>query len=198
MSTTINLSDGSLGRQSPYPIAVFFATASLAMILLLTPPLVSHFKNRNIGATVLVASSILGDMVNFLNAIIWSTDDTASWYTGAGFCDVQIKLIVVLQIMYTAAIAMILRNLAQVMNTNSSGWSATTAKKRRNIIIDLVCCLVLPMFQMLAQWITQPFRYYILGIAGCTPATDGSWLYILLSLIPPLLWTVVDVYYAGK
>ncbi|CZT21880.1 uncharacterized protein RCC_07746 [Ramularia collo-cygni] len=195
MSTTVNLSDGS-ERQTPYPIAIFFAIASLALVLLLTPPLVSHFKNRNIGATVLVAAAIAGNMMNFLNATIWSTDDVASWYTGAIYCDIQIKLMVVLSIMYTSSVAMILRGLAQIMNTNSSSWSISAAKKRRDIIIDLVCCVVLPMFQMLAQWITQPWRYYILGIAGCTPATDGSWLYILLSLLPPLFWTAVDVYYS--
>lgn len=196
MSTTINLSDGAL-RESPYPVAIFFAAASLFMMLLLTPPLVSHFKNRNIGATVLVASSMLGDMMNFLNAIIWSTDDISTWYTGAGFCDVEIKLIVVIQVMFPAAVAVILRGLAQVMNTNSSSWSVTAAKKRRNMLIDLVCCVGLPMFQMLAQWITQPFRYYILGIAGCTPPADGSWLYLVLTLLPPVFWTVIDVYYSG-
>lgn len=120
-----------------------------------------------------------------------------SWYDGNIFCDIQIKILVVQQVMYCAAVAMVLRGLAQVMNTNSSSWSITGAKKRRNIIIDLVCCVGLPMLQMLAQWFTQPFRYYILGIAGCVPPTDGSWLYILLTLAPSVAWAVVDVYYSG-
>lgn len=199
MATTLNLSEaGASGRQGPYPLAIFFAITSLAVLLLLTPPCLSHFKNRNIGATVLCLSAIIGDLCMFLNAIIWSNDDIPNWYTGVGFCDVQIKIMGVQQVIFHASIAMILRGLAQVMNTNSSSWSMTAAKKRRNVIIDLVCCLGLPMLQMLFQWITQPFRYYILGIAGCTVPVDGSWLYILLTLGPSLAWGVVDIYYSGK
>lgn len=199
MATTVNLSDpGTMARQGPYPLAIFFGVTSLAIIFLLIPPFVSHFKNRNIGATVLVMSAIVGDMCLFLNAIIWSNDDIPNWYTGVGFCDIQIKIMGVQQVVFYSCIAMILRGLAQVMNTNSSSWSMTAAKKRRNTIIDLVCCIGLPMFQMLFQWITQPFRYYILGIAGCTPAVDGSWLYIVLTLGPSLGWGAVDIYYSSK
>lgn len=199
MATTVNLSDpGTSSHDGPYPVAIFFAFSSLIVILLLTPPFTAHWKNRNIPATVLVGATILGDLFNFLNAIIWSNDDIVAWYTGAVFCDIQIKLVVILQVVFPATIAMILRGLAQVMNTNSASWSVTAAKKRRSMAIDLVCCVGLPLFQMLASWITQPFRYYILGIAGCTVPTDGSWLYVLLSLGPPMLWDAVAAYYSGN
>lgn len=199
MATTLNLADiSATEHHGPYPLAVFFAVASLLNLLLLAPPCHSHFKNRNIPATVLVLSAIIGDLCIFMNAIIWSNDDIDNWYTGVGFCDVQIKIMGVQQVIFHSSVAMILRGLAQVMNTNSSSWTMTAAKRRRNVVIDLVCCVGLPMLQMLFQWITQPFRYYILGIAGCTVPVDGSWLYLLLTLGPSLAWGAVDVYYSSR
>lgn len=198
MATTVNLSDpNALGRQSPYPLAIAFGFISLSVALLLIPPFISHYKNRNIGATVLVLNAIIMDLCIFLNAIIWSSDDIDSWYTGIGYCDIQIKVFVVQLVMFLAACAMVLRGLANVMDTNSTNWSASAAKKRRNTIIDLVCCVLVPMLQMPLQWITQPLRYYIFGIAGCIAPTDGSWLYILLTLGPSFIWSAICVYYSG-
>jgi pheromone a factor receptor len=199
MSTTINLSDpNQTAKNAPYPLAIFTALASLLLLLLITPPFVTHFKNRNIGATVLVFSGILGLLLTFLNAIIWSHDNISTWYSGYILCDIEIKLMGMLSVMTVSALAVILRGLAKVMDTNNSSWSITARQKKRQVALELLACVGLPCLQMLFQWINQPFRYYIYGIAGCVVPVDGTWLYILLTLCPPMLWILVDVYYSGK
>jgi hypothetical protein len=51
---------------------------------------------------------------------------------------------------------------------------------------------------MLFHYIVQTRRYYLYGISGCLPAIDISLVTVFLLGIPPLLWTLIDAYYAGK
>ncbi|GIZ48159.1 hypothetical protein CKM354_001123200 [Cercospora kikuchii] len=176
--------------------AIVFSAFSLLIALLICPPLTWHFKNRNIGATVLVACALYANLQSFVNAIIWSHDDVSSWYTGEGLCDVEVKLQVVLQNALPAAISCILRALAKVMDTERSSWGITRAQRRRGYAIDLLCCVGIPLLQMPFHWIVQPFRYYVFGITGCYASLSISWPMVVLILMPPLLWTLLDVYYS--
>jgi pheromone a factor receptor len=52
--------------------------------------------------------------------------------------------------------------------------------------------------QIFFHYVVQTERYYVVGIAGCTPAADDSWVTDLLILTPPVVWTVVGGYYSGE
>ncbi|KJX99155.1 hypothetical protein TI39_contig371g00014 [Zymoseptoria brevis] len=182
---------------SPYPIAVILATLSLLTTLLIIPPFVSHLRNRNLPACTLVLCVIYSNFQSFLNAVIWPHDNIAHWFSGVGLCDVENKLQVVVASMFPAAVAMVLRALARVMDTNSAKWSASTAQKKRDAAMDWACCVVIPMLQIVTGYIIQPFRGYVLGIAGCLAPGDGTWLYFLLMIVPPALWTLLAVYFAA-
>ncbi|CAK4030981.1 Pheromone a factor receptor [Lecanosticta acicola] len=184
------------GDGHSYPLAVVLGFFSLLVVLLNLPPLVQHYRNRNIGATALVAGVILANFQNLLNAIIWPNDDYDNWFNGAGLCDIEVKLQMFRQVLFPASVACILRALANVMNTDRAAWISTTAQKKRQLVIDLLCVVGAPSLQMILHIIVQPLRYYLYGIIGCQAVTDGSWLAFLLLLLPPLLWTVVDAYYA--
>ncbi|KAF2208467.1 hypothetical protein CERZMDRAFT_19034, partial [Cercospora zeae-maydis SCOH1-5] len=176
--------------------AIVFSAFSLLVALIICPPLTWHFRNRNIGATVLVACALYANFQSFVNAIIWSHDDISSWYTGEGLCDVEVKLQVVLQNALPAAISCILRALAKVMDTERSSWGITKSQRRRGYAIDLICCIGIPLLQIPFHWIVQPFRYYVFGITGCYASLSISWPMVVLILMPPLLWTLLDVYYS--
>jgi pheromone a factor receptor len=180
--------------------AILFATFSLLVALLICPCLTWHFRNRNIGATVLVAAAIYSNFQNFLNAVIWPSDSPATWFNGVGLCDVEVKLQLFLQCVFPAAISCILRALAAVMDTERStmAWGRTKAQRRRGYALDLVCCVGIPSLQMPIHYIVQPFRYYIFGITGCYASADTNWFMFVFLLGHPLLWTLVDVYYSGK
>lgn len=182
----------------PYTSAIVFAVFSLLVAILITPPLFWHARNRNIGATILVACAIYSNLQNFVNALIWSNDDVPTWYQGQGLCDVESKLQLFLQSAFPAAVSCILRALALVMNTERASWGSTAAQKRRGTIIDLICCLGLPSIQIVTHYIVQPFRYYVLGIAGCLASIHQDWLAVVLILLPPMLWTLYDVYLSGE
>jgi pheromone a factor receptor len=137
-------------------------------------------------------------LFTFTNAILWDTDDISSWFSGVGLCDVEVKIQVASQVALPACIACMLRALAAVLDTDRATLVPTKAQRQRNNAIDLVCCMGLPLLQMPLHYIVQSARYYIFGVVGCVPAVSLSWLSILLLVVPPVIWTLVDGYYAGK
>ncbi|TKA79987.1 hypothetical protein B0A55_02091 [Friedmanniomyces simplex] len=181
---------------SPYPAAIALASMSLLVILLLLSPMCWHLRNRNIGATFLVAWTILINLQSFINALLWPNDDIAHWYNGSGLCDVEVKLQIAFSVAAPAALAAVLRALANAIDTSRATLVKSKAQRIRDYAIDFSFCLGFPALQMLFHYIDQPTRYLLFGIAGCVASVSKTWVTVLLMDIPPLLWTLVDAYYA--
>lgn len=184
-----------------YPIyasAILFSSASLILMLLILPPMVWHFHNRNIGATALVAWTAILLLFNFINAILWSSDDVDQWYNGIGLCDLEVKIMVASEVGRAASLACILRALAAVLDTSRTSLIETGSQRRRRCTIDLICCLGLPLLQMLFHYVVQTRRYDIYGISGCFPRTGLNLVSLFLIMLPPLIWTAINACYAGK
>jgi pheromone a factor receptor len=182
----------------PYASAIFLATFSLLFALLIFPPMLWHSSNRNIGATSLILWLLVLNLQDFLNAIIWSHDDTARWFQGYILCDIEVKIITAAAVGVPSSVACVLRALAKVMDTERASLGLTKGQKRRGYAIDLLWCAGFPTLQMLFHYIVQTRRYYIVGISGCTPAVSRTWVADLLIIAPPVVWALVGGYYAGK
>jgi pheromone a factor receptor len=182
----------------PYTTAILLATFSLLSVLLITPPMFWHFTNRNIGATSLILWLLLLNLQTFLNALLWSHDDLSQWFGGNVLCDIEVKLMMAASVGVPSSVASVLRALARVMDTDKASLGLSKREKRRGYAIDLVWCVGCPVVQIFFHYVVQTERYYVVGIAGCTPAADDSWVTDLLILTPPVVWTVVGGYYSGE
>ncbi|GAB7360314.1 hypothetical protein MBLNU230_g8071t1 [Neophaeotheca triangularis] len=180
----------------PYSSAIALAFFSLLLVFLITPSATWHVRNRNIGASSLVIIVLIKNFMSFLNAVIWPADNLSAWFSGHGLCDIQVKIQVASHVLIPAAAACMLRALARVMDTNRTTLGLSKSQKRKDMAIELVLCLGLPLLQMLAHYIVQPSRYYVYGIAGCVPTVDSSWPTVVLVLLPPVFLTIIDAYYA--
>lgn len=180
-----------------YLIAVLLAISSLVIMLLIVPPMLWHFRNRNIGATVLVAWIIMLLFFTFVNAVLWPHDNISKWYNGVGLCDVEVKIQLASQVACPASMACILRTLAAVLDIDNATLTQTRAQRRRRYIIDLSWSIGFPILQMFFHYVVQTRRYYLYGITGCTPAVSKSLVTIFLLAIPPMIWTLIDSYYSG-
>ena len=189
---------GNESYNGVYPIAIAFAFLNLLVTILILPPLFWHFRNRNVGATVLVTLTIYACFQNFLNAVIWPNDDMPRWYNGVGLCDIEVNIQVAAQVGFPVSMASILKALARVMDTEKAVIRQTPAQRKRAHVIDLLLCVGVPMLQILFLYIVRTWRFYLWGIAGCQAAVSDTWLTFVLIPLPPLLWTLVDVYYAGE
>jgi pheromone a factor receptor len=183
---------------APYPAAIAFAVFSLLTSALIIPTSIWHARHRNVGATSVTLLAILANIINFLNAVIWPHDDVSRWFSGVGYCDIQVKLQAVMQVAFPAALFCILRKLATVLDTRKAKWATSAARERRELMLDLVICCGLPWLQTLFAFFVQPARFFVNGIAGCQTVNDGTWLSALLLLAPRLLWTTACVYLSGK
>jgi pheromone a factor receptor len=183
---------------SPYPAAIVFAIFSLLISLLITPTCIWHTGRRNVGATTVTILAILANLMNFSNALIWPHDDVSRWFSGVGYCDIQVKLQAVMQTAFPAALFCILRKLATMLDTRKTAWATSAMRERRELVLDLVICGGLPWLQVIFAFIVQPLRFFVSGIAGCQSVDDGTWLSALLLLAPRVLWTTACVYFSSK
>ncbi|KAI9870902.1 MAG: a-factor receptor [Pleopsidium flavum] len=179
------------------PAAIAVPTLSFITLVLCLPPFVWHVKNRNIAASSLVFWIFLDNFFNFINALIWPTDDIASWWNGAGLCDVEVKLMAAATVGLTGSMACIMRNLAQVMDTDRTVLEPSRARRRKEGALNVLFCFGCPVYLMVIHYLVQPNRYYIFAIAGCTTSYDNSWPSIALVFIWPPILCVLAAYYGA-
>ncbi|KAK6428830.1 a-factor receptor [Oleoguttula sp. CCFEE 5521] len=179
-----------------YPTAILLSVFALLISLLIIPPMLWHARNRNIGATSLIAWILILNIQIVLNALIWRNDNTNSWFSGTGLCDIEVKIQLASGVGFPSSAACVLRALARVMDTERTSMGKTRAQKKRGYAIDLLWCAGFPALQMLFHYVVQPSRYYIWGISGCVPSVSNSWVTDLLIIAPPVAWVLVCAVYA--
>jgi len=170
--------------------------ASFAIILLIVP-FIWHWRLKNIGACSLIFYISLANFFTFINAIIWPTEDFDSWWDGAGLCDIEAKLKWPYVTGLACATLCITRSLANVLDVDRAELSPTRSSKRRKVAIDLAICFTVPVLQIALHYIIQVNRYYITAIGGCAPSYDNSWPTIVIMFMWPLIFCLVNCYYAG-
>ena len=179
------------------PNAVVVPILALITLIIDIPPFVWHVKNRNLAASSLVFWVVITNLMNFINPLIWPTDDIQYWWHGQIFCDIEIKIMMAASFGVVGSMACIMRNLAKALDTAQTVLSPSKAQRRRQIIIDCLFCFGGSIYVMLIHYIVQPTRYYIFAISGCTSSFDNSWPKLVLVFIWPPIICLVDVYYSG-
>lgn len=180
------------------PAAVAIPTLSIIAIILCLPPFIWHVKNGNLAASSLVLWISLDNFFGFINALIWPTDDTASWWNGSVLCDIEIKLMLAATAGIVGSMACIMRNLAQVMDTSRTAPGSSPARKKRELALNFLLCFGCPAYLMAIHYVVQPSRYYIFAISGCTASYDNSWPSIVLVFMWPPILCILAAYYCGK
>lgn len=178
------------------PASIAFPTLALIALLFDIPPLVWHARNRNVAACNLISWTIFANLCNFVNALIWPTDNIESWFRGFVLCDIEAKLLLAATVGISGSLACIMRSLAKVLDTENTIIIPTKKQRYRELMITALLCFGAPVYIILIHYVVQPSRYYILAISGCTTSKDDSWVAIILLVIWPPILCLVAVYYA--
>ena len=179
------------------PGAVVLPVLAILAIIIDIPPLVWHFRNRNLAATSLVIWIMIANLFNFINPIIWPTDNTSIWWSGEGLCDVEVRLLSALNYGFIGSLLCIMRSLARVLDTNRTVVSSGKAERRKQRIIECIFCIGAPIYGTITHYVVQYDRFFIYAIAGCTPSLMNSWVAIGLFLIWPSILCFVVVHYSS-
>ena len=126
------------------------------------------------------------NVFNFINPIIWPTDQLEDRWNGVGLCDIEVKLIVASSVGMPGALICIFRQLATILDVDKGPIVPTPTQRRRRHALEICCCIAFPVLMMVVHYLVQPLRFYIFAITGCVPPVDHSWPAILLVLVPPL------------
>lgn len=180
------------------PASIAFPTLAFVALVFDIPPLVWHAKNRNVAACNLISWTIITNLMNFVNGLIWPTDNIAGWFPGYVLCDIEAKLILAATMGIAGSLACIMRALAKVLDTEHTVIIPTKKQRYQDLIITSLLCFGGPVYIVLIHYVVQPSRYYILAISGCTTSIDNSWPAIVLVVIWPPILCLITVYYACK
>ncbi|KKZ68275.1 hypothetical protein EMCG_06031 [[Emmonsia] crescens] len=155
--------------------AVVLPITAFLSVLVCIPPLVWHSRTGNFPASCLIAWFIIFNFFNFINPLIWPTDDVSTWWDGAGLCDIETKFMAPLGTGIAGALACIFRSLADVMDTDRAILIPSKGQRRRTLAFEVVFCVVIPGLMMALHCVVQHRRYYLWAIVGCMPAFHPSW-----------------------
>lgn len=181
-----------------YPLAVAIPILSFVAIALCIPPLILHTKNRNFPAASLICWSLVLNLFNIINALLWPTDDVDSWWDGTGLCDVEVKIMVAGYVAVPGTIMCIFRSLAIVLDTNRATLVPTKTQRLRNHLMNTLFCVIVPVIAMITHYVWQRSRYYLYAISGCVNNFDESWVSFVLAYMWPPIICLIAGYYCCK
>ncbi|OBT43783.1 hypothetical protein VE00_06314 [Pseudogymnoascus sp. WSF 3629] len=170
---------------------------SLLSILILIVPFIFHLRARNTGACALIAYLTLFNLMVFTNILIWHDNNFADWWDGAILCDIEVKLTWPITVGVAASTMAITRSLAIVLDVENAELNPSKAQRRRKVLVDLAICFAVPLLIVGLHHVVHNRRYLIVAIGGCTDSYSGSWVSILIIWIWPLVFTLINVYYAA-
>ncbi len=192
--------DPSISQDSAVPrslSSILLPTLAGLSVVLCLPPLVTHLESRNVAAAVLVFWITLDNIFNFINPLIWPTDDLETRWNGHGLCDIEVKLNLASSTAIPGALICIFRQLAIILDTDNTTLVPSRGQRRRRIAFEAFFCIICPLYMVAAHFVVQTFRYYIFAISGCVPSFDSSWPGIILIFIPPLVLCAIAAGYCG-
>lgn len=180
------------------PNAILLAVFGLVGIALNIVPLVSLYRAKNLPATTMIFVIIVLNFIISLNAILWPNNDTTGWFDGTGLCDVEIYIRAISATLIATSTAGLTRNLAQAVDTDKPILYESRSGRRRRYISEILFCFGIPATQLVTHYVIQAGRYGIMTVWGCFDITDNSWPVLVLFLVWPPIFAILNCYYASK
>lgn len=162
-------------------------------IILLQPPLYWHTKTRNIPAIILIGWLLIMNIINVVNAAIWSGSDFITAWDGKIWCDITTKLELGASVGIPCAITDIIYNLHVILKATTV---LETWNSRRKILKDMLICILSPVIVMAVSYVIQAYRYSIVRYNGCMNTLSSTWLTIILYSLWMFIWALFATLYA--
>jgi len=139
-------------------------------------PLPWHLESANVGTCMYMIWTALACLVHFVDSIVWS-GNAINW--APVWCDINIRIQLGAAVAWPACILCIVRRLYYI----ASPTTVTTTKtdRRREVIVDLLITIGIPVLEMVMAYIVAGHRFNIFEDFGCSHATWNTPLaYVLV------------------
>ncbi|KIY64604.1 STE3-domain-containing protein [Cylindrobasidium torrendii FP15055 ss-10] len=171
-----------------YPLFQIFAVLAIVCILV---PLPWHLQAWNTGTCMFMIWVALA-ILNFLvNTLVWKNnvaDMAPIW------CDISTRITLASSVGISAASLCINRRLYKIAAIQSV--SSSREDRRRDIIVDLVIGVGIPLLQLPAHFVVNGHRYDIVEDVGCMVATFNTPPAYPLTFLWPNVLCLVSVMYS--
>jgi pheromone a factor receptor len=155
------------------------------------------WKHGELAAVIFISINALFIVLSGVNAALWPDNNTANWFRGYGWCDLQIYLHEPLRTAYATSLCAIVRNLAlQISDLRANPLSVS--ERRRKNLFQLIFIFSAPLVYAAFLFPVTYVRYDVLAIVGCQARTDLSWLDIVVGPVPANFFAVLAGFYGGE
>lgn len=182
-------------RGAPSPPAIVLPLLAFISFILCVPPLVCHIRAQNLPAIVLVTGIIICNVQSFINALIWPSYPMETRWDGQGLCDVEVKLYYAIVFAIAGSVSCIFRQLAMILDTDRPFIRPSRYDHLKEQVVEISLCLLGPGYAMVAHYIVQRSRYWVVVVIGCYPTAYNTWVTDVLLLMWPLIIGLVAVTY---
>ncbi|OJJ80262.1 pheromone receptor [Aspergillus glaucus CBS 516.65] len=180
-----------------YSQAVAIPFLSIIGICIIIVPLILHIKNKNYPSAGILIWFVLLNLFNIINAFIWSSDDTDSWWDGTGLCDFEVKIMIASYVAVPGGLLCVFRSLARVLDTRCATLVPDKKQRWRNRGMEILFCVVVPLLSMATQIFYQKSRYMVYQVSGCINNFDDSPISLALAFIWPPIICLPACWYCG-
>ncbi|KAH9956847.1 GPCR fungal pheromone mating factor [Russula compacta] len=170
-----------------------YAAFSFIGFLMCAIPFYWHMQAWNTGTCLYMAWIGLGCLTQCINSIVWNKNivDRARVY-----CFISTRIQAGLNVAITASLLCIVRRLYKIVTMKD--FMETRAEKRREVMIDLLIGLGMPILQMIFSWIISTNVYYIFEDFGPMMAYPVTPLSLALFLTWPVVIGAVSFIYSSR
>ncbi|KAI0061394.1 fungal pheromone STE3G-protein-coupled receptor [Artomyces pyxidatus] len=167
-----------------FPNTVFSVFAAIGFVLALIP-FYWHYKASNVALCLFMAWSSIGCLNGFINSVIWNTSISNS---APIWCDISTRIMVAEPVASTASTLCIARRLY-------ADFSNKARSKRKEVFIDLVIGVGVPILEIILSYIVQGNRFDIYERVGCSPGiVNRPPSYALIYVWPIVLAAVIFIF----
>ncbi|KDQ50574.1 hypothetical protein JAAARDRAFT_141773 [Jaapia argillacea MUCL 33604] len=167
-----------------------FSALSFISLSFVTVPFYWHLEAWNTGTCLYMGWTAIQLLNLFINSVVFNghAENVAPVW-----CDISSRIFVGASVAIPAASLCINRRLYHIASIKTV--TKTKAEKRRDIMIDLMIGLGIPLLQMCLQYIVQGHRFNIFEDVGCYPFTWNVTPAYPLTFCWPLAISVVSASY---
>jgi len=171
----------------PNYVFTVFAFVSFFLCLIKFP---IRFHAWNVGIHLYLAWVGLNCLFLGINSIIWN-HNTINW--APVWCDITTRFNFGISIAIPAILLCINRRLYLLASPTTI--IPSQADKNREVIIDLVIGIGLPIMVMALEFLVQDARFVILEDYGCSYSILLTWVTLIIGSIPPCLLEIISGVY---
>jgi len=159
-------------------------------VVIAVVPLYWHLESWNVGTCMYMIWTALACLVHFVDSIVWS-GNAINW--APAWCDISVRIQLGVAVALPACGLCIIRRLYYI--ASPTAVTTTQTEKRREMIIDLLITIGIPVLEMLLEFIVAGHRFNIYEDYGCGAATWNTHLAFVLVYSWPLILGFISAVY---